>query len=168
MSAVANGRRTAALDEDVVVFLIGMRINRLRSPRSWLPVMRAMPKMLAELFRNKEFGLLSAQWFWSGRVIAYVQYWESFEKLTSYARARDHEHLPAWQEFNRLVRDNGTVGIFHESYRVGPGRVETIYGNMPPFGLAAAVGDMPIAARGQSAGHRMDPGIKDVPAVEPY
>ena len=168
MPAVVNGRRTASLDEDVVVFIIGMRINRLRSPRRWLPAFRAMPKMLAELFRDPELGLMSAQWFWSGRVIAYVQYWRSFEHLSAYARARDHEHLPAWRDFNRLVRDSGTVGVFHETYRVGPGTAETLYANMPPFGLGAAVGDVPVAARGQSAGHRMDPKIADLPAVEPY
>jgi hypothetical protein len=168
MSTIVKGRQTASLDDEVVVFLIGMRINRLRSPRSWLPAFRAMPRMLAELARNPDLGLLSGQWFWSGRVIAYVQYWRSFEHLARYARARDHEHLPAWREFNRLVRDNGTVGIFHETYRVGPGRAETLYANMPPFGLGAAVGQGPIAIRGQSAGHRMDPTVADVPAVEPY
>ena len=168
MSSVANGRHTATLDGDVVIFLIGMRINRLRSPRSWLPAFRAMPRMLEELYRDPELGLLSGQWFWSGRVIAYVQYWRSFDHLASYARARDHEHLPAWGTFNRLVRDNGTVGIFHETYRVGPGRAETLYANMPPFGLGAAVGQGPIAAGGQSAAHRMDPTIEDVPALEPY
>ena len=59
-------------------------------------------------------------------------------------------------------------GIFHETYVVGPGRAETLYANMPPYGLGAAVGQGPIAVRGQSAGHRMDPSVADVPAVEPY
>ena len=168
MSAVINGRRTATLDDEAVVFIIGMRINRLRSVRSWLPAFRAMPKMLAELFRDRSLGLLHVQSFWMGRTIVAVQYWESWEKLNAYAKARDHEHLPAWSEFNRLVRDTGTVGIFHETYRVGPGRAETLYGNMPPFGLAAAFGSAPVASRGQSASHRMDPRVADVPAVEPY
>lgn len=168
MTAITAARQTADLDRDLVVFIIGMRINRLRSPRSWLPAFRAMPRMLAELFRDPELGLISAQWFWSGRVIGYVQYWRSFDHLSAYARARDHEHLPAWREFNRVVRDNGTVGIFHETYRVGPGRVETLYANMPPYGLGAAVGAVPVKARGQSAAHRMDPRVADVPAVEPY
>ena len=168
MSTVVNGRQTASLDDEVVVFLIGMRINRLRSPRSWLPAFRAMPRMLAELSRDPELGLLGAHSFWSGRVIALVQYWRSFDDLARYARSKDHEHLPAWREFNRLVRDNGTVGIFHETYVVGPGRAETLYANMPPYGLGAAVGQGPIAVRGQSAGHRMDPEVADVPAVEPY
>ena len=168
MPDVINGRRTATLDDEAVVFVIGMRINRWRSVRSWLPAFRAMPKMLAELFRDPSMGLLNVQTFWMGRTIVAIQYWESWEKLNAYARAGDHEHLPAWREFNRIVRDSGTVGIFHETYRVGPGRVESMYGNMPPFGLGAAFGSEAIAARGQSAGHRMDPTVADVPAVEPY
>src|ERR1044072_1052604 len=140
MSAVVNGRQSASLDDEVVVFLIGMRINRLRSPRSWLPAFRAMPRMLAELNGRPELGLLGVRSFWSGRGIGAVQSGRSFDDLARYARARDHEHLPAWREFNRLVRDNGTVGIFHETYVVGPGRAETLYANMPPCGLGAAVG----------------------------
>jgi len=168
MPAVTNGRQTATLDDDIVVFLIGMRINRIRSLRSWLPAFRAMPRMLAELARDPELGFIHGQSFLSGRVILQVQYWRSFELLSAYARARDHEHLPAWREFNRMVRDSGTVGIFHETYRVGPGTAESLYANMPAFGLGAAVGAVAVAGRGQSAGHRMNPGVADVPAVEPY
>ena len=168
MSSVVPGRQTAYLDGDVVVFLIGMRINRWRAVRSWLPAFRAMPKMLVELARNPDLGLMHAQWFWSGRTIAYVQYWRSFDHLADYARDREREHLPAWKEFNRLVRDNGRVGIFHETYRVGPGSAETFYGNMPAFGLAAAVGGGPVAPRGHSAARRMEATVEDVPAVAPY
>ncbi len=127
-----------------------------------------MPRMLVELARNPDLGLLSYQWFWSGRTIAYVQYGRSFDHLAAYARDREREHLPAWKEFNRLVRDNGRVGIFHETYRVRPGSAETFYGNMPTFGLAAAVGGGPVAPRGQSAARRMEATVEDVPAVEPY
>jgi hypothetical protein len=168
MSSVIPGRRTALLDDEVVVFLIGMRINRFRSLRSWLAPFRAMPKMLAELARDPDLGLLHAQWFWSGRVIGYVQYWRSFEHLADYARDRDREHLPAWREFNRVVRDNGLVGIFHETYRVRSGSAETVYGNMPAYGLAAAVGGGPVATLGQSAARRMRSTEEDVPAVAPY
>ena len=92
----------------------------------------------------------------------------SFDQLEAFARASDHAHLPAWREFNRLVRDNGDVGIFHETYRVGPGTAESFYGNMPPFGLAAAVGISPVASRGHSAGRRMGTATMDRPAVAPY
>ena len=168
MAELTNGRQTAALDDDVVVFIIGMRINRLRRLRSWLPAFRAMPRMLKELSEDPDLGLLHVQSFWAGRVVMGVQYWRSFEQLEAFARSSDHAHLPSWREFNRLVRDNGDVGIFHETYRVGPGTAESFYGNMPPFGLAAAVGFVPVARRGQSAGRRMGTARTDQPAVAPY
>ena len=168
MGTVINGRQTAALDDDVVIFIIGMRINRLRRLRSWLPAFRAMPRMLRELSEDPDLGLLGVQSFWMGRVVMGVQYWRSFEHLQRFARSTDHAHLPAWREFNKLVRDNGDVGIFHETYRVGPGTAETFYGNMPPFGLAAAVGVTPVAGRGQSAARRMGITKADEPAVVPY
>ncbi len=167
MAEVISGRQTAALDDEVVVFIIGMRINRLRSVRSWLPPARAMAKMLRELAADPSLGLLHVQTLWAGRVIVGVQYWRSFDHLEAFARSPDHEHLPAWREFNRLVRDNEDVGIFHETYRVGPGSAETFYGNMPAFGMAAAVGIEPVARRGQSAARRMGRTTTDDPAMAP-
>ena len=168
MADIHLGRQTATVDDEVVVFLIGMRINRLRAVRSWLPAVKAMPRMLRELAADPSLGLLGVQSFWGGRTTLAVQYWRSFEDLERFARSRDHAHLPAWREFNRLVRDNGDVGIFHETYRVGPGTAESLYGNMPTFGMGAAVGTAPIATRGQSAARRMGTTVTDVPAVEPY
>ena len=57
-SVVHNGRYTAAIDGDFVVFLIGMRINRPWKPHKWLPVMVAMPRMLRWLDEHPEAGLL--------------------------------------------------------------------------------------------------------------
>jgi hypothetical protein len=63
-----------------------------------------------------------------------LQYWDSFEKFESYARAKDHAYLPAWRDFNRRVGTSGDVGVWHETYLVQPGGFEAIYSNMPPFG----------------------------------
>lgn len=161
------GRMTADAPPGTVVFLIGMRINRLRRLRQWLPVATAMPRMLRELMAQPELGLLSARSYVSGRTVLTVQYWRSAEDLDSYARARDRAHLPAWREFNRLIRDNGDVGIFHETYVLD--RQETVYVNMPEdFGLGGATGLVPLAGRGQRAAHRLDPEVPDEPAVAPY
>ena len=81
MAEVITGRQTATVDDDVVVFLIGMRINRLRRVRSWLPAFRAMPRMLRELAADPSLGLLGVHSFWMGRTIIAVQYWRSFEDL---------------------------------------------------------------------------------------
>ena len=168
MSDVITGRQTATIDGDIVVFIIGMRFNRLSRPRTWLPAFRAMPKMLQELASRPELGLLEYRSYWSGRVLMSVQYWQSFEHLTAYARATDHDHQPAWREFNRTVRASGDVGIFHETYRVGPGTAESFFGNMPLFGIGKAVGIVPASSRGNAAARRMGTTQVDEPAVAPY
>ena len=158
------GRMTADAPPGTVAFLIGMRINRPWKVRQWLPVATAMPRMLRELTADPELGLLAHRTYVSGRTVLTVQYWRSAEDLDRYARARDHAHLPAWREFNRRVRDNGDVGVFHETYVVD--RHETVYVGMPAdFGLGGATRLVPLSERGQRAAHRLDPSVPDVPAV---
>lgn len=155
MAAIHKRRFTVKIEGDFVVFLIGMRVNRLLLLHKWLPVSLAMGRMLKELFSHKEMGLLHAQSFLSGRTIMVVQYWRSFEQLHTYAHARDLQHLPAWAEFNRKVGDNGSVGIFHETYVVKEGAYECVYANMPAFGLVKAGEMVPAVGRLQSAMSRM-------------
>lgn len=125
--------------EDPVVFLIGMRINRWRKVRSWWPAFTGMPRMLTEL-RATDAGLLHAETFWRGRTFLVVQHWRNAEDLGAYARDPSFTHARAWGEFNRKAAATGDVGIFHETYVVPRDRIESLYGNMPPFGLAAAHG----------------------------
>ena len=150
-------RQTANVEEPVVAFLIGMRINRLLRFWEWLPVAVAMPRMLRELGAHPELGMLGARTFVSGRVILVVQYWRSFEQLEHYARAGEHAHLPAWKAFNQRMRSgSGSTGIFHETYLVGPGQVESVYVDMPSdFGLMGAVGAMDVRAGKQAARERL-------------
>ncbi|QBX56715.1 DUF4188 domain-containing protein [Nocardioides seonyuensis] len=135
-------------DEDVVVFVIGMRINRLRRVRSWWPSFVGMPRMLKELEAQPDSGLLGATLLFGGRTLMVVQYWRSAEQLGAYARDTAKSHAPAWAAFNRAAAPTGDVGIFHETYVVPADRIESLYGNMPAFGLGAAVGSV---ARGQQA-----------------
>ena len=104
----------------------------------------------------------------SGRTVLVWQYWESFEKLAAYSRSQESAHLPAWRRFNAKVRNNGSVGIFHETILLSDATVETVYGNMPTFGLAAVTGAVPAAQRGQSAKSRLGETDTDTPAVDPY
>ena len=68
-------------------------------------------------------------------------------KLFAYAHDREGEHFPAWAAFNRKLKDNRAVGIWHESYAVTPEQAENIYSNMPAFGLGAAIGVSPARTR---------------------
>jgi fumigallin biosynthesis monooxygenase-like protein len=127
-------RRVAAhMDGDFVVFLIGMRINKLWKLHKWLPVFRAMGRMLKELSARPDSGLLG---FRHVGGLTFVQYWRSFEHLEAYARNPDQSHWPAWTAFSRRMKaSRGDVGIWHETYLIPAGRYEAIYSGMPPFGL---------------------------------
>jgi hypothetical protein len=170
MAKLNKGRYTADLGDrnDIVVFIIGMRINQLWKVWKWLPVAVAMPKMIMELAKDRSLGLLGTpRTMVSGRVITVLQYWNSFEDLERYSRSGELKHLPAWRWFNRKVRDNGSVGIWHETYCVPRGAVETVYGNMPPFGLGAATSLVPATSARVSAAKRL--GREDAgQPVEPY
>ncbi|MEV5380009.1 DUF4188 domain-containing protein [Streptomyces nondiastaticus] len=149
-------RVTAAAEGDVVVFLIGMRINSWRAVRHWLPAFRAMPRMLKELSRDENSGLLGYRVITGGpRDFGVVQYWESREKLLAYAADGNKEHRPAWAAFNRRARGSeGKVGIWHETYVVPAGSYESIYSGMPAQGLGKAYGVEPVARRGERAAER--------------
>ncbi|MEU0602579.1 DUF4188 domain-containing protein [Streptomyces sp. NPDC006393] len=154
---VIEGRMTAAGEGEVVVFLIGMRINRFAAVRSWWPVARAMGPMIAELTRDEDSGLLGCTSLLGGpREFYLVQYWESKEKLLAYAVAPDHRHHPAWAAFNRRLREGkGKVGFWHETYVVPAGSHESIYMNMPEYGLGRATGVVPVGRRGNRAADRL-------------
>ncbi|WP_405532835.1 DUF4188 domain-containing protein [Streptomyces avidinii] len=152
------GRTTAAAEGDVVVLLIGMRINHFRAVHHWVPVVLAMPSMLRELAKDPTRGLLGHVLLTaSPRTYYVVQYWESKEKLYAYAAAPDMLHHRAWSIINRKDRAGKLrrhVGLWHESYIVPEGSYEAIYFDMPPFGLAAATGVLPLESRGRRAADR--------------
>ena len=170
MTQINKGRHSAAAGADgKILFLIGMRINKPLQVWRWLPVFVAMPRMLVELQKNRDLGLVGKpRTMLSGRVIAVWQYWNSFEQLQAYARSNTNAHLPAWRAFNRRIRDNGTVGIFHETIILSDASVETVYGNMPDFGLGAVTGIVPASQRGQTAATRLQKTDSSGPPVEPY
>lgn len=152
-------RLTATLDGDFVLFLIGMRVNAPWKVHRWLPVMRAMPRMLAELQRQPQLGLLGGE-MWFGRTTILVQYWRSLEQLLAYATDRGAAHLPAWKEFNQRHAASRDVGVWHETYRVAPGGYENIYVNMPPFGLGKVGRLAPASGALGSAAGRLQAGAE--------
>ncbi|HEU0063376.1 MAG TPA: DUF4188 domain-containing protein, partial [Flavisolibacter sp.] len=106
MAGIINQRMTVNLQGDFVVFLIGMRINRLWKFHKWIPVAKAMPKMIKELMQKPESGFLGFQLF-GGIPPVIIQYWKSFEQLEAYAKDRNSSHYPAWKAFNAKIKSNG-------------------------------------------------------------
>lgn len=131
MAKTINQRMTAQIEGDFVVFLIGMRVNRFWKVHKWWPVAMAMQKMLKELQAKPESGFLGFE----SNMFTTVQYWRSFEHLEAYAKDREGQHYPAWKAFNKNIKSNGDVGIWHETYKIRADEYECIYNNMPPYGL---------------------------------
>lgn len=155
MNEIFADRYTARVEKPVVLFLIGMRFNKILAVGKWLPVATAMPRMLAELTNKPKSGLLFYRTYLSGRVVLVQEYWESFDKLLAYAHDRSGQHFPAWAAFNRAIGRDGSVGIWHETYLVEPGKSECVYVNMPRFGLAAAANHVKAEGRLAAAKDRM-------------
>jgi hypothetical protein len=143
MAKVVPGRMTHQHEGELVVFMIGMTINKPWRPDLWWPPFRTMPKMLRELSDAEDSGLLGHRLLLEGRNPTLVQYWDSLDKLYTYASERTAEHWPAWRRFNRLAhRATEAVGIWHETYLTR--YAETVYVNTPELGLAKVTEAVPL------------------------
>ncbi|MEU3985652.1 DUF4188 domain-containing protein [Streptomyces sp. NPDC026672] len=129
----------------------------MRAFSSWLPAFMSMPRMLRELSQEKSSGLLGYKVLYGSlRDFYVVQYWSDKERLLAYAHQQDAQHRPAWTAFNRRARDGkGHVGIWHETFIVPAGSYESVYVDMPAYGLAAATGVVPVGRRGDTAAQRL-------------
>ena len=110
MSVVNHGRHTAAIEGDFVVFIIGMRFNKLCKVSRWWPVAVAMPRMLKKLASDPDLGLLGTRSAIGGRTTTMIQYWRSFEDLERFSRSPDQPHLEPWRAYNRKIAASGDVG----------------------------------------------------------
>lgn len=155
MTEILRERLCAEVPGDIVVFAIGMRINKLWKVWRWLPVFRAMPRMLEEQQTDPSIGLLSTRLTFGLRNIGVLQLWRSAEDLHAYAHGPGRLHLAAWRRFNARVGTSGDVGIWHETYVVPAGSMESVFVNMPRYGLGAAGTLLPAKGDRASAAKRL-------------
>lgn len=170
MAEVFKGRYTAdvgQLGDEVVVFVIGMRVNKPVKVGLWWPVFRSMGTMLRYLVDRPDKGLLAYRGSLFPQILL-VQYWRSFDDLERFARNTDDPHLEPWRQFNRKIAKSGDVGIWHETYRVKTADIESIYCNMPVGGLAAASALVPVRPGKDSAAARIGVTDGDTPALPAY
>ena len=105
MAGVQKGRFTADVDSlggEVVVFLIGMRINSPGRCATGGRSFMAMPRMLKELERDPEIGLLGFE----QALLALADHRAVLALVRGprrYARNHDRLHWPAWRRFNQRV-----------------------------------------------------------------
>lgn len=156
-NGVFPGRFTADFDQDIVVFLIGARITGLRQYFRARWVIEGFSQMVGVLNQYPEKGFLGGESFFRLFPVTtlMVQYWRSYDDLERFARDQNDPHLAAWRRFNKEIGADGTIGVWHETYVVRPGSYETIYANMPLFGLAAVTNHVPVGRRGDASRQRM-------------
>lgn len=165
-ASVFNGRYTAHIEGDFVVFMIGARVNSWRKLLRLAWIGQANSAMYRVLEANPEYGYLGGEAFSrnSFRESINITYWRSYDHLERFARSKDDPHLEAWRRFNREIANDGSFGIWHETYLVTAGSYECVYGNMPRFGLAKAATHLPMTGRKQTARGRLTGDESPLPA----
>ncbi|MEQ8674186.1 MAG: DUF4188 domain-containing protein [Aggregatilineales bacterium] len=165
-NSVFNGRYTAHIEGDFVVFLIGARINSWRKMLKLAWIGEANNAMYRVLEANSDYGYLGGEAFTRNffRESVNITYWRSYEHLERFARNQDDPHLETWRRFNREIANDGSFGIWHETYLVKANNYESVYGNMTRFGLAKASVHQPVTGRKQTARGRLTGEESPVPA----
>lgn len=155
MNTVFPGRYTARSDIPVTVFAIGMRINRLYAVHKWFwPTINTF-RLWRHMQWQRPAGYLGGYLFVYWRGLGMLQYWKDFESLEAFSHDTQQPHMSAWLHLAMQTRSDKTFGYWHETYQVAPGTSEAIYGSMPQFGLAAAVGHVPINKATEAARERL-------------
>ena len=155
-------RQTVDLSKypDLVIILLGMRVNRLAGLKTLLGF---GPKISASVEAHPH-GLLRHENFVFSLFPMHVgmrQYWEDADSLLKWTRSDPHREW--WLKF---LKDAGGTGFWHETY-FRRGGMEAIYDNVPqPIGL---MGFAPvIPARGPMFGAAARAGRDhDAPAIIP-
>lgn len=158
-SKIRSGRYAALGHKNLVVFIIGMRINKWYRVDLWWKVLRAMAEMLRELQSNdKDLGFYGNETYGMAALLfgypsIQVTYWESVEKLHEFSSGKSHK--TGMKNFLTMMnRSNGAVGVYHELYEVS--RAESIYRDMNEFGLLRAVGGEPALGSLTSSAGRLE------------
>ena len=114
---------------DLVVIYLGMRVNAVprgvRTLLSYWPKIKASVKAAPDgllLHENLQYSLLPPH-------LGMRQYWRDFDSLERWAH--DLPHKAWWRAY---LRDRGGTGFWHETY-FRDGAVESVFIDMPPFGL---------------------------------
>lgn len=160
MPNLIEGKNTIDNGDDLVVLLIGARINRWWLLPLSLPILSKMGRMLEELQADPNSGLLGVQPLGFGGM---VQYWKSLDHLLDYADARERTHKPTAKRYYQKLFKNQAVGIWHEAYFVRAGHYEGLYSNMPAFGLTQFRPLLPVTGEYATARRRLRAALESEP-----
>lgn len=118
MGAINTERMAAETDGDFVIYVNGMRLNKLRAVHRWLIAGRKLAAMFDRLAADPDSGFLGYQPAFMGlRTGAAIQYWRSLDDLLRFAHDGADLHVPAWTWYDEAVDDGGGVGFWARTLR---------------------------------------------------
>ena len=131
-------RRTTARLPDSVTELclvrVGIQVRRLSGAWYAWKVSRAVAAEAKEAVEAAAGLLLSERFVIGPGHFGVLQYWRGFEEMEAWTRRAPHSEW--WRGAVERMRAKGDFGIYHETYLVPRDRVESIYLNCRPAGLA--------------------------------
>ena len=154
MKTIDEKRMAAEMDGGFVIYVNGMRLNKLRAFHKWLGAGLKAARMFERLEADPDSGFLGYQPAFKGlRTGAAIQYWRSLDDLKRFARDSGDFHVPAWQWYNEAVDPGGGVGFWAELYVIEEDDYETFFRNMPRyFGLGRVADVVPMSDRRRRLG----------------
>lgn len=159
MVTINENRMAAEIDGEYVIYINGMRLNKLRALPRYLRAGLEAAKMFERLEADPDSGFLGYLPAYMGlRSGAAIQYWRSLEDIRRFAHDPDDLHVPAWQWYNEEGGTDGGLGFWAELYVVKDGAFETFYRNVPPVGLGEHGSLVPMVD------HRRRLGLSDTDA----
>lgn len=168
MVAINTDRMTAELDGGFVIYINGMRLNKLRAVHKYLLAGLKAAQMFKELEQDPDSGFLGyLPAYMSLRSGAAIQYWRSLEDIRRFAQDPDDLHVPAWKWYNETVGNNGELGFWAELYVIDEGNYETFYRNMYPVGLGEFGEFVPMSEHHRRLGLSNDEALPSAADEEP-
>lgn len=157
----------AEMDDGFVIYIQGMRLNKLRALPHWLLANWKVAKMFRELEANPDSGFLGYTPIFLGlRKGAAMQYWRSLEDLQRFATDPDGSHVPAWRWYNKKVDPDGGLGFWAELYVVDADSFETFFRNVPPIGVGKFATMVPMREHERRLGLSSDGSARRATSVE--
>jgi hypothetical protein len=135
----------AEMDDGVVLYVNGIRLNRLRALPQWLLANWTIAKMFGELEAEPDSGFLGYTPIFLGlRKGATMQYWQSLEDFQRFATDPDGPHVPAWTWYDETVDPDGGLGFWAELYVFDGDSFETFFRSVPPTGIVRVATMVPM------------------------
>lgn len=130
-------RITAALPESIAelcLVRVGIQARGVRARLFAARLGRAIDRAAAEA-AGSGAGLLHADRFRLGPGhLGILQYWRSFDDLEAWSHRPPHAEW--WRAAVERMRTRGDLGLYHETYLVPRDRIEAVFLECAPAGLA--------------------------------